>query len=70
MILNIQRQPNPTFPLLVTLLGNGRPKTVGIRDVAHLKRRLYELNEYLVMSDEEFAVMMENWADVINPTNP
>jgi len=69
MILNIQRQSNPTFPLLVTLLSNGRPKTVGIRDVAHLKRRLFELNEYLILDDYEFAVMVENWADVINPTN-
>lgn len=69
MILNIQRQSDPTFPLRVTLLSNGRAKTVGIRDVAHLKRRLFELNPYLVMDDYEFAVMVENWADVIDLSN-
>jgi len=64
MILNLQHQANPEFPYLATMLSNGRPKDVGIRNRAHLKKRLFELNPYLIMADDEFAAMMEGWAHV------
>lgn len=61
MILNLQPQANAEFPYLATILSNGRAKDVGIRDAAHLKKRLFELNPYLVMADDEFDAMMESW---------
>jgi hypothetical protein len=70
MILNLQPQANPEFPYLATILSNGRAKDVGVRDSAHLKKRLFELNPYLVMSEEEFSTMMESWTRVCPTLQP
>lgn len=63
MILNIQKQDNPDFPFLARILANGKEKDVGVKDVAHLKKRLFELNHYLLLSDDEFDRLIDNFKD-------
>ena len=61
MILSIERNINNSeFPFVAKILANGREKSVGVRDSNHLKKRLFELNQTLLLSDEEFQVMLDN----------
>ena len=61
MILSIERNINNSdFPFVVKILANGREKSVGVKNSSHLKKRLFELNQTLLLSDEEFETMLDN----------